>query len=265
MSDEERYPADVATIIGDLRASLAFLTRLPAGWLGVPGDERPDFRRAAALFPVAGCLVGVAGGAVLVVVSGFGVPPLAAAALTVIATMMLTGGLHEDGLADMADCLGGATPERRLAILDDSRIGTYGAAALVLTLLLRVSCLAAITGHGAWRAAAMLVLAEGVSRAAMVHMWYALPPARASGTAHDTGPPTVAAMTAALVIAGVLALLAIPVAGFGAALLAAVFAALTAYMVERLSVRAIGGRVGDTLGACQQLVLAAYLIGAATL
>jgi adenosylcobinamide-GDP ribazoletransferase len=111
----------------------------------------------------------------------------------------------------------------------------------------------------------MLVLAEGVSRAAMVHMWHALPPARASGLAHDTGPPTTGAMTVALAVAGVLALLAIPLAGFRAGLLAAVFAALTAYMVERLSVRAIGGRVGDTLGACQQLVLAAYLIGAATL
>ena len=265
MSNKEQSPADPAVIFGDLRASLAFLTRLPAGWLGVAADEVPNFKRAAGLFPLAGALVGLAGGAVLVVAVAIGVPPLAAATLAVIATVALTGGLHEDGLADMADSLGGATREKRLAILDDSRLGTFGVTALALTLILRVACLSAIAGHGAWRAALVLIVAEGASRAALVSMWHALPPARASGLAHDTGPPDTRAMTVALALAGALALAAIPVVGAFAALLAAVFAALAAYMVERLSVRAIGGRTGDTLGACQQLVLAAYLVGAATL
>ncbi len=265
MTDDKPFPTDAATIAGDLRSSLAFLTRLPAGWLGVDPDARPDFRRAAGLFPAAGVLIGVAGGAALVIGTAIGMPPLAAATLAVTATMALTGGLHEDGLADTADSLGGVTAERKLQIMDDSRIGTYGAAALVLSLLVRVVCLAAVAATSAWAAAAVLVVAEGISRAALVRMWHDLPAARMSGLAHDTGPPGHSAMLVALASAGVLALLAIPVVGLRPALLAAVFAALATYIVERLTAQAIGGRTGDTLGACQQAALVAFLIGAATL
>ena len=237
---------------------------MPAGWLGIDPDRRPDFRRAAALFPVAGVLVGIAGGLVLVVAGAIGVPPLAAAALAVAATMGLTGALHEDGLADVADGLGGSTPERRLEIMHDSRIGSYGAAALVLSLVVRVACLAAIMTAGVVQAAIALALAEGISRAALVRLWHALPPAQESGLAHDTGPPDQNAMVIALAIAAALALVAIPVVGLKSAVLAAVFAALATYIFTRLTAEAIGGRTGDTLGACQQVALVAWLIGAAT-
>ena len=255
---------ELDTFVGDLKSSLAFLTRVPAGWLGIDADQRPDFRRAAALFPIAGVVVGVAGGLVLLIAGAIGVPPLVAAALAVAATMGLTGALHEDGLADVADSFGGSTAERRLEIMHDSRIGSYGAAALVLSLVIRVGCLAAIMTAGVVQAAIALALAEGISRAALVHLWQALPPARESGLAHDTGPPNQNAMVMALAIAALLALVAIPVVGLRPAVLAAVLAALATYIFTRLAAAAFGGRTGDTLGACQQVALVAWLIGAAT-
>ncbi len=264
MNGSNPFPT-IDAFVGDLNATLAFLTRVPAGWLGIDPDVRPDFRRAAALFPVAGLLIGIAGGIVLLVASAIGVPALVAAALAVAATMALTGGLHEDGLADVADGFGGATAERRLEIMRDSRIGTYGGAALVLSIVIRVACLAAIIGAGAIQAAIALALAEGISRGALVRLWHALPPARDSGLAHDTGPPDQNAMVLALAFAAILALLAIPVVGLRAAVLGAVLAALATYVFTQLTAQAIGGRTGDTLGACQQVALLAWLIGAATL
>jgi adenosylcobinamide-GDP ribazoletransferase len=264
MSDSNPF-RDMDTASGDLKSALAFLTRVPARWLGIDPDRRPDFRRAAGLFPVAGVLIGIAGGIVIIIASAIGVPPLVAAALAVAATIGLTGALHEDGLADVADSFGGATAERRLEIMQDSRVGTYGAAALVLSLVIRVACLAAILGAGVLQAALALVIAEGISRAALVRLWHDLPPAQASGLAHDTGPPDNNAMILALATAAVLALASVPVVGLRAAVLAAVLAALAAYIFVRLTAEAIGGRTGDTLGACQQVALIAWLIGAATL
>ena len=256
---------DMDTSFGDLKSALAFLTRVPAGWLGVDPAMRPDFTRAAGLFPVAGVLVGIAGGLVLVVAHAIGVPALAAAALAVATTMALTGALHEDGLADVADGLGGSSIERRLEIMHDSRIGTYGAAALILSLVIRVACLAAIIDAGAIHAAVALALAEGISRAALVRLWHELPPAQDVGLARETGPPDHGAMVLALAMAAVLGLAAIAVVGLKAAVLAAIFAALATYLFTRLTAQAIGGRTGDALGACQQVALIAWLVGAATL
>lgn len=255
---------EIAEIVDDLRAGLAFLTRLPAAWIGGNG-ERPDFRRAARLFPVVGALIGIGGGIVLVVALRLGESPLLAATLAVLATLCLTGGLHEDGLADTADGFGGgATAERKLEIMDDSRIGTFGVVALVFSLLLRVGALSAIAGAGAFRAALALVAAEAVSRAALVRLWQALPAARLRGLAHETGPPDHAAMLLALAAGGVIAIVAIwPSSGFDAAIVAILLAIAATYLFIRLTARQIGGRTGDTLGACQQIAAVAFLLGVA--
>src|SRR5262245_29575069 len=137
MSNKDAIPAEVAEVLGDIRSAGAFLTRIPARLIGVDTSVAADFRRAARVFPLVGCLIGLVGGIVLWIALAIGMPALAAATLAVTATMALTGGLHEDGLADTADGFGGANAEQRLQIMDDSRIGTFGAAALVLTLLIR--------------------------------------------------------------------------------------------------------------------------------
>jgi adenosylcobinamide-GDP ribazoletransferase len=266
MKGDDRFPDENGGLIGDIRSATGFLTRLPPRWIGVDPGARPDFRRAARVFPVVGAAVGAVGGVVLAAVGVFGIADFVAAALAVGATVVIAGGLHEDGLADAADSLGGATVERRLAIMDDSRIGTYGAVAVVLSLLIRVGALAAIaTRQGAVGAALVLVAAEAASRAAMVRLWHDLPAARTGGLADVTGPPDHNAMLTALAIAVVIAAVAsIPAVGVRATAFAVVLAALATYMAIRVTARMLGGRTGDTLGACQQVALAAFLVGAAT-
>ncbi|PZF79116.1 adenosylcobinamide-GDP ribazoletransferase, partial [Jiangella anatolica] len=133
-------------MIAGLRAAVAFLTRLPVGSSPAPLD------RAGAWFPLVGLLVGSVGLGVWWVADGLA-GPLVAAVAAVLATVIVTGALHEDGLADTADGLwGGSTRERRLEIMRDSRLGTYGALALAGDLLLRVAVLAT-AGSGATDAA----------------------------------------------------------------------------------------------------------------
>lgn len=248
----------------DFKASTAFLTRLPADWLALEG-ARPEFRRAARAFPLVGALVGAVGGLTLVIATWLHIPMLVTAALAVMAMMIFTGGLHEDGLADTIDGFGGgATPERKLEIMDDSRIGTFGVSAVVFSILIRVGLLLSLLPHGAFRTGIVLVAAEAVSRATMVRFWQELPAARLTGLAHETGPPDQQASVTALVIGAVLAVVLVwPAMGFASAMLGILLAAVATYIFARLSHREIGGRTGDTLGACQQIAAVAFLVGVA--
>jgi adenosylcobinamide-GDP ribazoletransferase len=256
---------EAEAVLDDIRASAGFLTRMPLEWLGPAAGAKPDFRRAARVFPVVGALVGIAGGAVLVIAVWLHIPPLVSAILAVLATMVVTGGLHEDGLADTVDGFGGgATAARKLEIMDDSRIGTFGVAAVVFSILFRVAALTSLMALGTFRAALVLVAAEAVSRAAMVRLWQELPAARLGGLAHETGPPDEQAMVVALVTGLAIAVILVwPAVGFWAAILAILLAVAATYIFTRLSYREIGGRTGDTLGACQQIAAVAFLIGAA--
>ncbi|HET7714978.1 MAG TPA: adenosylcobinamide-GDP ribazoletransferase, partial [Bauldia sp.] len=222
-------------------------------------------RRAARVFPAVGALVGAIGGATLLIAEWLSLPPLISASLAVLATMIITGALHEDGLADTVDGFGGGTTAaRKLEIMDDSRIGTYGVAALVFSILLRVAALASLIRLGPFPAALALVAAETVSRAAMVRLWQELPAARLGGLAHETGPPDQQAMVIALVLALVVAVVLVwPAVGFWSTVLGILLAVAATYMFTRLSYREIGGRTGDTLGACQQVSVVAFLVGVA--
>lgn len=262
---DDPFRAEISAVLDDLKSSLLFLTRVPARLFAPTNDGRPDFRRAARVFPVIGIAVGAVGGLVLILARDLGESPLVAAGLAVLATFLVTGGLHEDGLADTADGFGGgATPERKLEIMDDSRVGTFGAAALLFSIGLRAAALTSLAVFGSWRAALVLVAAETVSRAAMVRLWHALPAARMGGLAHDTGPPDQQAMLIALAIAAVVVIVTvIPSYGFWAAVVGSVLAVGATYGLTVLTASQIGGRTGDTLGACQQIAAVAFLIGVA--
>jgi adenosylcobinamide-GDP ribazoletransferase len=266
MKEDRYFPGDVGAIFEELKTALAFLTRLPAAWLGVDGQVRPDFTTAARVFPLAGAIIGAIGGLVLLLLSLVGVPSLVAGPAAVAATMILTGALPEDGLADTADGFGVASREKKLEVMEDSRVGTYGAGALIFSVLLRSAALAAIAAHSPLAAALALVAGEAVSRAAVVRMWHDLPTASARSMASDLGPPDYNAMLVALVLAAVIVLLtAFPALGWRPTLLAGVLAIAAAYAVIRVVADALGGRTADTLGACQQVTLAAFLIGASAL
>jgi adenosylcobinamide-GDP ribazoletransferase len=247
-------------LAGDLRTSLAFCTRLPlAGKGAAPGAG--EVASASWAFPVAGALVGGAGGLAYWLAFRIGLPPGPAAVLALAATLALTGCLHEDGLADTADGFGsGGSRERQLAIMRDSRIGTYGACALVMSLLLRWSALAAVADPV--HVLLALVAAHAAARGALPVFMRVIPAARPDGLSAAAGRPSMqSAVTAPILGALALGLAFNPAAGVvGAALLGAAGAA-----IGRLTLRQIGGQTGDVLGALEQVGEIIVLLLAAVL
>ena len=226
--------------------AVGLLTRVP-----VPVDPASAAARGgggAWAWPLAGLIPGGAAAAILAL--GAGLPPGVAATLALIAGCLLTGALHEDGLADAADGLwGGADAARRLEIMRDSRIGAYGACALILTFLLRWSALAALA-HAPLAALAAAV----ASRAAMAVLAGALPPARPGGLSARVGRPGRDAMLGAAVI-GVAALGLAP----DGAPVAAIWAVAAVAGLGALARARLGGQTGDVLGAAQVLAECAIL------
>lgn len=235
----------------DLAAAFALLSRLP-----VPG-HRGRGGAGCWAWPVAGGVLGGLAGAVGAVALWAGAGPAVAAGLALAAGALLTGALHEDGLADTADGLwGGQTRARRLEIMRDSRVGSYGVLALVLVTGLRWAALAGLAAQGGWVLLAGLVTAGAVSRAAMAAVMAALANARGEGLAASVGRPSVAgAGVACLVALG----LAVVLAGW-AGLAMALGAAVAAVAVARVAQARIGGQTGDVLGATQQVAEAVALI-----
>jgi adenosylcobinamide-GDP ribazoletransferase len=251
-------------VLSDLLACLRFYTRLPLRALARETDRHamPDFSRAVGLVPVAGALIGLLGALVLTLAAGLGLAPLPTATIAIGSLVLVTGAMHEDGLADLCDGFGGgATSERKLEIMKDSRIGTYGAAALVLSLLLRVGALAGLSAVDLRLAAAVLVAAAAVSRAAGLLPLVLLPPARSFGAGFAAARPSANAMGIATALAFLCACLPLIA---GAALprivAACILALLAAYGVTALARRQIGGHTGDVAGAAQQAAEIAVLL-----
>jgi adenosylcobinamide-GDP ribazoletransferase len=230
----------------DLGISVAFCTRLPLAQ-SAPTEGR-DVARASWAMPVAGALVG--GMAALVYWAGYrgGLPSWPAAALALAAAVAMTGALHEDGLADTADGFGGGKDrEHKLAIMRDSRLGTYGACALAASFMLRWSALASLADP--LPVAIALVTAHSSARAALPAFMRFVSPARSDGlSAHAGRPPGESAAAAALL--GAIALLL----GFGAsgAIICLLLLALAGVGTAWLSMGQIGGQTGDVAGALEQ-------------
>jgi adenosylcobinamide-GDP ribazoletransferase len=246
-----------ASLATDLKIIVAFATRLPL--IHRASVENGDIARASWAFPVVGALVGGAGALVYWAAVRIGLPPAPASALALAATLAATGCLHEDGLADTADGFGGGGDRaRKLEIMRDSRLGTYGACALAMSLLLRWSALAAIADPGS--AALALIAAHGAARGALPAFMRFVRPARQDGLAAYVGrPPPQCAAAAALLGIGLLGLgLGIVAAAIGVMLLAA-----ASLGMARLALSQIGGHTGDVLGALEQVGEAVILLTAA--
>jgi adenosylcobinamide-GDP ribazoletransferase len=250
------YEAGLRGVATDLKISVLFSTRLPlAHSFAVTG---PDIARASWALPLAGALVGLLGAIAYWLAHAAGLPPLPAGALALAATLVATGCLHEDGLADTADGFGGgASRERKLEIMRDSRIGSYGACALMLSLLLRGSALASLAEPAL--AAGALIAANASARATMPVLMWLVPHTRADGLSADAGRPPAASVAAAVVF-GVLALgLGLNLGAIVAALLLVAVVACAAW----LSREQIGGQTGDVVGALEQVSEIAVLLVAA--
>lgn len=182
--------------------------------------------------------------------------------LSLVLLALVTGGLHEDGLADSADGLfGGRDREHALTIMKDSRIGSYGVIALVISFGLRASALAALGALGsAWLAPIALMAAAAFSRSLMIWHWAHLPPARSGGTAVAVGQPEAQARLVALATGTALTL---PLLAFGVSIgtlvLSLALASGAALLFTNFAKRKIGGHTGDTIGATQQITEMALL------
>lgn len=231
----------------DLKVALIFYTRLPLRHAGEIGPR--DLARAVWATPLVGALVGGLGALVFWLATLCGLPPFLAAGVALAALLLATGCFHEDGLADVADGFGGGwTRDRKLEIMRDSRLGTYGAAALVVALLLRLGAMASLADPGA--VALALVAAGAAARAPVAAFMLLLPQARTEGLSAYAGRPPAAAALVALAL-GLLALLLC--LGIGGGLMAALWLLLGFVAVALLCLRQIGGFSGDVLGTLEQL------------
>jgi adenosylcobinamide-GDP ribazoletransferase len=233
-------------IFSDFLLATATLTRLPVG-VGAAGEGA--VAACCWAFPLVGAGIGFIAGAALFAVELGGLGTAPAALLAILAGLAVTGALHEDGLADTADGFGGGRDrEQKLAIMRDSRHGTYGVAALVFSIGLRAAAVGAIGDpiHGGLA----LVAAHAASRGFLGPAMRALPPARDDGLGAAAGTPSLAvAAVAAALGAGIAVGCLGPVSG----LVALALAAAATMAAAAVAYRQVGGYTGDVLGALQQI------------
>ena len=245
----------------DVNAALRFYTRLPLFGRSAENHAAPDFTVMAWATPVAGAVVGIIGAGVLILAFNAGLPAFVAAAFSLAAMLITTGAFHEDGLADTADSLGAYTVEKRLEVMRDSRVGTFGASALILSLMLRAGLVAAVAdSHGVFAAAMMLIAAESMSRAGSLAIGYALDPARPDGASISAGRPTGDGFFHAGLAAGLITAVAAATSlGFLAGLIGVVAVYATAFGMVRFAAHTYDGQTGDVAGATQQVANIAFL------
>jgi adenosylcobinamide-GDP ribazoletransferase len=246
---------------------LRFYTRLPVPALPWEADPHalPDFSRMTRMLPLAGFVVGCVGALAFALPFLLGLGNFIAATIAIATLTLVTGAFHEDGLADTFDAFGGgSTRERKLEIMKDSRIGTFGGAALMLGLILRIALVAALAdalGLGATMAAIVTVAA--LSRTFALLPLTLLEPARLDGASAAVGRPSQATFATACIIAVTASLALALSAGHSLAAIALAVALgfVACWVMMRWSRASIGGQTGDVAGAAQQLAEVAALLG----
>lgn len=240
-----------ARAIRDPWLAAVLLTRLP-----LPRVPRSAFAHASGAvwaYPLVGMVLGGIGAGGAWLLSGFGLGPGALAGIVLIVTALLSGAMHEDGLADCADGFWGATDRaRRFEIMRDSHIGTYGVLALILVTLLRWQALGVLLGEAYWLAP---VAAAALSRAMMPVVMAWLPQARRDGLGRSVGTVIPGPAVASVLLGTLIAALCLGTAALGALIVALILTGVVALTARRK----IGGQTGDVLGATQQISEAAIL------
>jgi adenosylcobinamide-GDP ribazoletransferase len=265
-SGDETQTSDIGA---QFRLAAAFLTRLPV--------ERPnsvdtdsadetaptDLASAMWLFPVVGFGIGGAGAIALAVLAGLGVPAPVAATLAIGIMVWLTGALHEDGLADLADGFGGGgTRDQKLDIMRDSRVGAYGVLSLAVVVVAKIAALATIAAVDIGAAAGALIAAATWSRAMFAPTMRWLPPARDDGLGALAGTPDEGATWKGLALGALLTAFVLITPAGGGVVVVLIAGGLGAFAVGWLALRQIDGYTGDVLGGAQQAAEAAVLIAA---
>ncbi len=233
--------------------ALSFFTRIPIG--------KRDFgsltlAQAAAYFPVIGALIGLLDGVFYLLMFAIGLPTIISAWLTIGFHLLLTGGLHEDGLADTADGLAaGRDREQKLSIMRDSRIGSYGVLALITVISLRANLIAGFTGNFA--TIMIFIATAACSRSFLAIFMQNVPYARDYGLAARAGKPA----TEQVIIAISIAICSLLLTGKIIATITAIFSLAIIYVaIKQIANKNFGGITGDVLGAAQQISEVALLL-----
>jgi adenosylcobinamide-GDP ribazoletransferase len=254
-------------ILRDLAQMVRFYSRLPVPKLWIESDAHalPNFRIAPRMVAIAGIIIGLPTAITLFLAASVGLPNLVVATLAVTMSILSTGAFHEDGLADTFDGLaGGATPERRLDIMKDSRIGAFGGAALILGILLRVGAIAGLLEEtDAWSSALLLVAAASLSRSFGLTPLAFLPNARPGGFSSSVGRPdmTIFVVTCMLSIFFAGAISALTGISMLAMIGAIILSLMPVALISWWSAKTILGQTGDIAGASQQVAEIAFYIG----
>ena len=245
----------VRDLVTDVTVAFGFYTRIPVS----RSVEGPELARAGWAAPPVGAIIGFIGATVYWLGYAVGLPVFAEAAAALAATMWVTGCLHEDGLADTLDGFGGGTTrERKLEIMRDSRIGAYGACALMLSLLLRGTAIASIAQPRPVLVA--LITAHASARSTIPMFMRLVPAARSDGLSAAAGrPPHGSALVAAALGAVALVLGLGPLKG----IIALAVLASSMSLIGWFCIKQIGGQTGDVLGALEQMSEIAVLLIAA--
>ena len=261
-------------IYADTRASILFLSRLPMSYSAQ--STQPDFRQSSASFALAGLVIATPSALVALAGAYLELPSIVTVILAVGLLIIVTGALHEDGLADTADGFwGGYEPSRRLEIMRDSHIGTYGVIALILSLGLRMALLHhLLETTGSLAFCAIVLATAGLSRGFMLYPWTTLPSARAAhqstssdngkdaqGLSHRFGTPDQSTLQRGALAALPACLLLVWSAGVAGLIIALLVAACVVWGLAKLSLNKVGGHTGDTLGATQQVSELGLLFG----
>ena len=229
----------------DILVALSLLTRLP---IKLSEDAYEKSAKAAWAYPLVGVVTGLLVCFVAQVTLTLGLPLWCAAILALATGMIVTGAMHEDGLADCADGFwGGWDPAMRLKIMKDSQIGTYGVLALLVTQTIRFGAVLEILSWNNW--ALPLIALHVASRAVMPAIMAHLPHARDTGLSRSVGKISTSSATRSVAIGAGALVLAFGFSGF----VLAICGALAAFLCAQLARKKIGGQTGDVCGASQQI------------
>lgn len=250
---------DKQSLLGDCASAFLLLSRIPVTWYRFPDDRPPDFISSLWAFPLVGLVIGAAGGIAMLVGQALNLPAIVTAIGAVTAMVMLSGAMHEDGLADMADGFGGGRDtESKVRIMHDSRIGSYGVLALILSVTIRIglyiSILAASSGIVL---VVFMAVIQATARFQPVLQLSAFRISPHASLAQLTGRPGASRLAAAALLC------LVPMAWLLGPVVAAVIALpglAVSIWIGRLATRHVEGLTGDVMGATTILAEITMLI-----
>lgn len=250
---------DKQSLIGDCASAFLLLSRIPVTWHRFPDNRPPDFISSLWAFPIVGLTIGAAGGIVMLAGQALALPALVTATGAATAMVMLSGAMHEDGLADMADGFGGGRDtESKVRIMHDSRIGSYGVLALILSLTMRIGLyISLLEAFGGVTLVIFMAAIQAISRFQPVLQLSAFRVSPHASLAQLTGRPGATRLAAAALIC--LVPMAWLLGPMGAAIIALPGVAITIW-IGRLATRHVEGLTGDVMGATTILAEIVMLI-----